>query len=56
MGLDFYVAIGSLVIAILLGLRLAYHNLNNAEAREYRLKLRQAYRKERKRLRDLKKP
>jgi hypothetical protein len=47
MTLEFYIAVGSLVLATILGLSLAWDNLNNEEAREYRLKLRRAYRAER---------
>jgi hypothetical protein len=43
MTLEFYIAVGSLVLATIL----AWDNLNNEEAREYRLKLRRAYRAER---------
>jgi hypothetical protein len=45
-----WIAIGCLVLAIILGLSLAYYNLQDEESREMRLKARQAQRKRRKRL------
>jgi mannose/fructose/N-acetylgalactosamine-specific phosphotransferase system component IIC len=48
--IGFIVSILSLTGAAALGISLAIYNLNNEEAREYRLKLRRAQRRSRRRL------
>lgn len=48
--MDFLIAIGCLLIAICLGLSLAYYNLQDDDARERRLQQRREQRKNRKRL------
>ncbi len=46
MGWDFYIAMGCLLGAIILGLSLAYTNANDTERQERNLEARRAYKKE----------